>query len=92
MDGNEAKGWLVGKTRTPMKDWKATVRTWRRFRDADHNGPPRPVDQTDEMTMTFRRLAQKFGCTAEDMKAYWDKEGATPTTKEQVDRFLEVPF
>jgi hypothetical protein len=50
------------------------------------------VDQTDEMTITFRRLAQKFGCTAEDMKAYWDKEGATPTTKEQVDRFLEVPF
>ena len=25
-DYNEAKGWIVGKT--PMKDWKATVRTW----------------------------------------------------------------
>lgn len=27
-DSNEAKGWLVGKNRTPMKDWKAAIRTW----------------------------------------------------------------
>ena len=27
-DKNEAIGWLVGKNKTPMKDWKATVRTW----------------------------------------------------------------
>lgn len=27
-DSNEAKGWVVGKNRTPMQDWKATVRTW----------------------------------------------------------------
>jgi len=27
-DSNEAKGWVVGKNRTPMKDWKAAVRTW----------------------------------------------------------------
>ncbi len=25
---NEAKGWVVGKTKTPMQDWKATIRTW----------------------------------------------------------------
>lgn len=34
-DANEAKGWKVGKTQTPMKDWRAVVRTWRRFRDED---------------------------------------------------------
>jgi len=28
LDSNDAKGWLVGKTKTPMKDWKAVVRTW----------------------------------------------------------------
>jgi len=28
MDSNEAKGWLVGTTKTPMKNWKAAVRTW----------------------------------------------------------------
>ena len=31
LDHYESKGWLVGKT--PMKDWKACVRTWKRFRD-----------------------------------------------------------
>jgi hypothetical protein len=28
VDRNDATGWVVGKNRTPMKDWKATVRTW----------------------------------------------------------------
>lgn len=28
VDSNEAKGWLVGSTKTPMKDWRAVVRTW----------------------------------------------------------------
>ena len=30
IDSNDAKGWVVGTTRTPMKDWKATIRTWER--------------------------------------------------------------
>lgn len=28
IDSYESKGWLVGKSRTPMKDWKAAVRVW----------------------------------------------------------------
>ncbi len=31
----EAKGWLVGRNRTPMKNWKASVTTWRQARDKD---------------------------------------------------------
>ena len=27
-DSNEMKGWVVGTTKTPMKDWKACIRTW----------------------------------------------------------------
>ena len=30
MDANDAKGWLVGTTKTPMKDWRAVIRTWKR--------------------------------------------------------------
>lgn len=30
IDSNKAKGWKVGKTKTPMKDWKAVIRTWHR--------------------------------------------------------------
>lgn len=28
IDSNTAKGWKVGTTQTPMKCWKATIRTW----------------------------------------------------------------
>jgi uncharacterized protein YdaU (DUF1376 family) len=28
IDSNDAKGWVVGTTKTPMKDWRATIRTW----------------------------------------------------------------
>ena len=30
IDSNEAKGWVVGKNSTKMKDWKAAIRTWER--------------------------------------------------------------
>lgn len=30
VDTFSAKGWRVGKTNTPMKDWKAAVRNWER--------------------------------------------------------------
>ncbi len=30
-DSNESKGWVVGKNKSPMKDWKATIRTWESF-------------------------------------------------------------
>jgi hypothetical protein len=30
IDSNEQKGWVVGKNKTPMRDWKATMRTWQR--------------------------------------------------------------
>jgi hypothetical protein len=28
IDSNKSRGWLVGRNKTPMKDWKATIRTW----------------------------------------------------------------
>jgi len=28
LDSNTAKGWVTGKLQTPIKDWKAVVRTW----------------------------------------------------------------
>jgi hypothetical protein len=27
-DKQESIGWLVGRSKTPMQDWKATIRTW----------------------------------------------------------------
>ena len=37
VDFYDSKGWLVGKT--PMKDWKAAVRTWERSRPAVRTTP-----------------------------------------------------
>jgi hypothetical protein len=37
LDAQDSRGWLVGKNKTPMADWKATIRTWesnRKERDA----------------------------------------------------------
>lgn len=28
VNSNTSKGWVVGELKTPMKDWKATIRTW----------------------------------------------------------------
>ncbi len=39
-DSNQAKGWVVGKTKAPMKNWKAAVRTWRTHRNNDNRPQP----------------------------------------------------
>lgn len=41
IDSYESKGWLIGKT--PMKDWKAAVRTWER----NDNGKRKAGKRTD---------------------------------------------
>ena len=28
LDKYESNGWVIGKNKTPMKDWQATIRTW----------------------------------------------------------------
>ena len=33
VDGNQQKGWIIG-AKTPMKDWKAAVRTWQANEDS----------------------------------------------------------
>ena len=38
-DKNEGIGWVVGKNKTPMKDWKAVIRTWEKYaNDRKPNG------------------------------------------------------
>ncbi|MDT4761836.1 hypothetical protein [Sphaerochaeta sp. PS] len=41
-DSNETKGWLVGNTKTPMKDWQAAIRTWEHARKRNLNNTGRP--------------------------------------------------
>lgn len=58
-DFYESKGWLVGKT--PMKDWKACVRTWERRRQNENN-------QNNKQYAT-RQNNTKFADIAESMSA-----------------------
>lgn len=68
MDYYDANGWTVGKDK-PMKDWRATVRTWKR-NDDERRGikadaePKKDTDDelfagfSDEQIEEMRRLAQ----------------------------------
>lgn len=49
-DRYEAVGWVYGNARTPIKDWKAVVRTWKRNSAAwNHGQPVKPgVDLRDK--------------------------------------------
>lgn len=37
LDSNDAKGWVVGKNQTPMRDWKAVIRTWEANKSKNDN-------------------------------------------------------
>jgi predicted phage replisome organizer len=47
IDSNDAKGWVVGKLCTPMKDWRATIRTWER-NDTKFNPSVRTASPDEE--------------------------------------------
>lgn len=48
VDSNETKGWVVGTTKTPMKNWKAAVRTW--INNRNKRGEPQLADAINETT------------------------------------------
>jgi hypothetical protein len=51
-DFYEMKGWVVGKS--PMKDWKAAVRTWERREGFKIGGPSSVVNQKTQTTLRAR--------------------------------------
>jgi len=54
-DANESTGWVVGKTRKPMVDWQAAIRTWERNRqDSDRDRSPKAI--TDERRFRSGRI------------------------------------
>ena len=57
VDHYEAIGWVIGKSRTPMKDWRAAVRTWEtrdRERAADDGQAQGQANTWDHSQRTFR--------------------------------------
>lgn len=40
-DHHKAKGWLIGNSKTPMKDWQAAVRTWLKDKQPSSSKPTR---------------------------------------------------
>lgn len=59
-DYHEAKGWVIGKTQTPMKDWRAAVRTWERNDyEADRKQRAGQQAATDTKTATVTPPAAK---------------------------------
>lgn len=48
VDYYEAKGWKIGNS--PMKDWKAAVRTWEQKNETPHYSPPQRTLPDDRLT------------------------------------------
>ena len=53
-DFYESKGWVVG--RSPMKDWKAAVRTWERSQKKEQASKPSTIDQYNRGMEIARKL------------------------------------
>lgn len=49
IDKNQSIGWVVGRNRTPVKDWKAVIRTWEHNQD----GKPTAVKKLSFKTEVF---------------------------------------
>ena len=50
-----SKGWKIGKS--PMVDWKAAVRTWKRM-DKKRHGQPTPVAKCEGKTLKQKYLEE----------------------------------
>lgn len=56
LDSNDAKGWVVGKNKTPAKDWKAVMRTWENFRKENQKQSTGPVLKTENGNALLEKL------------------------------------
>lgn len=56
VDSNTAKGWVIGKLKTPAKDWKAMVRTWH---GNDKKNRPQEVPTPERGTPEYTAALQK---------------------------------
>jgi hypothetical protein len=88
VDSNSSKGWVVGKNQTPMKDWKAAVNTWRRFRDKDDGKNPRQVGATPTEHPWHQEDVREYG-EHERWDEYLEMCLALPRSKWPAPRFAK---
>lgn len=69
----ESKGWVVGKS--PMKDWKAAVRTWEQRPDTRSSSRPRPQRKESVFEQNMRAMDLMFGTNYHE-QMYGEKEVA----------------
>lgn len=62
IDHYEANGWVCGKNRTPMRDWKAAIRTWEAKRREDQ--PAKPRSRVATVGEVHEALANGFSLTS----------------------------
>lgn len=69
----ESKGWVVGKS--PMKDWKAAVRTWEQRPDTTRTSRPQPQRKESVFERNMRNMDEMFGTNYHE-QMYGKKEVA----------------
>ena len=67
----ESKGWMVGKS--PMKDWKASVRTWEQRPDEKKKPSYQPQQKESAFSKQLRVMDEMYGTNYHE-QAYGKKE------------------
>jgi hypothetical protein len=55
LDHYEMVGWVCGRHRTPMRNWQAAVRTWRRL---SGQWSPKPKVETDPAILDYAQIGK----------------------------------
>jgi hypothetical protein len=59
LDHYDSNGWVVGRNRTPMKDWKAAARTWKSLRDDDSKPATKSKPKYQPLTAEELEMIQR---------------------------------
>jgi hypothetical protein len=92
LDHYDMVGWVVGKARIPMKDWKAAVRLWRRNqREWKSEQPPAPA--SNRPPPEWQRAYEAISAAIWDAR---DQEKASPGSIRRAmqvcrDKWRDVP-
>ena len=74
LDHYEMVGWVVGKSRTPMKSWRPAVRVWQRTQAAWGLAKAELTQERDPVILDYARQArEKIATGGFEIGRFWAK-------------------
>lgn len=79
----QSKNWMVGKNK--MVDWHAACTTWEeRWKEENPGGGESGLEKT------CNALARRFDCLPSDIEQFYESQGFTPNSREEVYEWLKA--